>query len=131
MNTFEFNNKYHRQLHRKAIGTRITPSYANLFMGSEQKFLQKAPYQPLVWWRYIDDILMIWTDGTEERQEFIDFINQQHQTIKFTYGVSNSNLPFLSIMVLIDNVRISTTLTLKKPGGGGGAHSATPPGFPK
>ena len=46
INTFEFNSCYYRQLHGTAMGTRVVPSYANLFMGSlDQKFLNKVPHK--------------------------------------------------------------------------------------
>ena len=41
-------------------------------------------FQPLVWWRYIDDIFMIWEHGEEELQNFLETLNCYHPTIKFT-----------------------------------------------
>ena len=61
MNNFEFENDYYLQLHGTAMGTKMAPAYANLFMGDlEKKLLAQSPLKPLVWWRYIDDIFMIW-----------------------------------------------------------------------
>ena len=40
--------------------------------------------KPLVWWRYIDDIFMIWQQGEEALKEFLKIINSCHPTIKFT-----------------------------------------------
>lgn len=35
----------------------MTPSYVNIFKGDlEQFFLAQAPYQPLSWLRFIDDV---------------------------------------------------------------------------
>ena len=108
MNTFEFNNNYYRQLHGTAMSTRMAPSYANLFMSSvEQKFLNKVPHKPLVWWRYIDYIFMIWSHGTDKLQEFIDLLNKQHSTIKFTSDISKTNIPFLDVMVHNNNGKLS------------------------
>ena len=40
------------QLHGTAMGTKMAPAYANLFMGDlEQKLLAQSPLKPLVWWR--------------------------------------------------------------------------------
>ena len=43
-----------------------------------------SEFQPLVWWRYIDDIFMIWEHGEEELQKFLETLNCYHPTIKFT-----------------------------------------------
>ena len=42
------------------MGTRMAPSYANLFMAQlENELLANTSTKPLVWWRYIDDIFTI------------------------------------------------------------------------
>ena len=72
MNNFEFDNNYYIQLRWTAIGTRMAPAYANLFMGDlERKLLAQSPLKPFIWWRYIDDIFMVWTHGEEKLNEFI------------------------------------------------------------
>ena len=43
-----------------AMGTRMAPSYANLFIGKfEQQFLQTQNKLHLVWWRYINNVFAI------------------------------------------------------------------------
>ena len=60
-NVFEHNVTYFKQLNGTAIGTKFAPPYAILFMGYlEDKVLSSFVKKPLVWWRYIDDIFMIW-----------------------------------------------------------------------
>ena len=42
-NNFQFNRKHYLQIGGTAMGTRVAPSYANLFMAYlEQKLLEKA-----------------------------------------------------------------------------------------
>ena len=63
-NAFIFNGAYYLQLQGTAMATRKAPSYANLFMGKfEQQFLWTQNKLPLVWWRYIDGVFTIWTQG--------------------------------------------------------------------
>ena len=38
MNNFEFNGEHYLQVGGSAMGTRLAPSYANLFMDFEDKF---------------------------------------------------------------------------------------------
>ena len=50
MNNFEFENNYYLQLQGKAMGTKMAPVYANLFMGDlEQKLLAQSPLKSLIW----------------------------------------------------------------------------------
>ena len=115
MNNFEFDNNYYIQLHGTAMGTRMAPAYANLFMGDlERKLLAQSPLKPFIWWRYIDDIFMVWTHGEEKLNEFITHINSSHNTIKFTHQFSESSISFLDVTVLLDNNnQISTDLYVK------------------
>ena len=54
INSFHFNNEYYIQKHGNAMGTRMAPSYANLFMGKlEHEFLATQNRLPREWWRYI------------------------------------------------------------------------------
>ena len=114
MNNFSFNGQHFLQTHGTAMGTRMTPSYANLFMGNfEQLAIENAPLKPFVWWRYIDDIFMIWTEGEDNLKTFINYLNSIHLTIKFTHEYSNSSnqsLPFLDVQVHLNNNQIQTDL---------------------
>ena len=57
MNNFCFNDNHYLQIHGTAMGTRMAPSFANLFLGYfEANALEKAPFHPHIWLRYIDDI---------------------------------------------------------------------------
>ena len=61
-NAFTFNDAFYLQQSGTAMGTRMAPSYTNLFMGKfECEFLLTQTALPLVWWRFIDDVFAIWT----------------------------------------------------------------------
>ena len=56
----EFDGKHFLQKRGTAIGTRMAPAYANIFMHDlESRLLDLAPVKPFLWLRYIDDIFMI------------------------------------------------------------------------
>ena len=59
-NNFEFDGKHFIQRRGTAIGTRMAPVYANIFMYDlESQLLDLAPVKLHLWLRYIDDIFMI------------------------------------------------------------------------
>ena len=117
MNNFSFNNEHYLQKHGTAMGTRMAPSYANLFMGKfEQHAIDNSSLKPFIWWRFIDDIFMIWTHGEEHLKTFICYLNSIHPSIKFTHEYSNSlhqTLPFLDVQVHLINSHIQTDLHTK------------------
>ena len=72
-NVFSFDGQVYQQIQGTAMGTRMAPSYANLFMDRfERAFLAQVPILPLVWKRYIDDILCIWPGTRSELDGFLD-----------------------------------------------------------
>ena len=81
-NNFEFNGRHYLQKRGTAIGTRIAPSYSNIITDRlERRLIRNAEVKPRIWWRYIDDIFIAWTEGEEKLKEFIDYINNAHDTI--------------------------------------------------
>ncbi|KAK2549310.1 hypothetical protein P5673_030313, partial [Acropora cervicornis] len=83
-NNFEFNGNHYLQKRGTAIGMRLAPSYTNIFMDRlERRLIRNAEVKPRIWWQYIDDI--VWTEGEEKLQKFIDYLNSAHETIKFSY----------------------------------------------
>ena len=96
------------------MGTRMAPSYANLFMAQlEGRLLENANMKPLIWWRYIDDIFTIWCHGEASLKTFVEDLNQAHPTIKFTAEWSRSSIPFLDTRVLLENGQLTTDLHVK------------------
>ena len=94
-NVFEFDEKFYLQIQGTAMGTKMAPAYANLFMGRlEAQLINQAPESIHTWKRFIDDIFIIWTGKTEEFEKFMSDINQIHSTIKFTYEISDTELTF-------------------------------------
>ena len=96
------------------MGTRMAPSYANLFMGKlEREFLLTQDIEPQVWWRFIDDIFAIWTHGEHVLCRFIESLNPHHPTVKFTSTWSAEQVTFLDTTVYPKDGQISTDLYTK------------------
>lgn len=115
-NNLEFNEKHCVQNLRTAIGTRITPSHANIFMDKmEGRLLEEAEFKPHTCWRYVDDIFIVWTEGEEKLREFIDYLNNALDTINFTSKWSRSEIEFLDVRVINGCGRLETDLFMVRP----------------
>ena len=116
-NYFLFNNQHYLQTQGTAMGTRMAPSYANIFMASlEKRMLLHSPHNllPLIWLRFIDDIFMLWTHGSPSLTTFLQHINTFHPTIKFTHQQSHNSINFLDTTVLLTKQRtLQSTLYIK------------------
>ena len=86
-NIFSFNRQIYQQVQGMAMGTKMAPSYANLFM--DRAFLAQEPILPLVWKRYIDYILCIWTGTRSELDSFLHI--KAHRTLRFTWSVMSTS----------------------------------------
>ena len=111
---FEFDGKHFVQKLGTAIGTRMAPSYANIFMDKlERQLVTQAQTKPHTWWRYIDDIFIIWTEGEGSLRDFIDYLNSAHRTIKFTSKWSYKEVEFLDVKVINDSGKLETDVYIK------------------
>ena len=59
-NYFDFNGQVKQKISGAAIGTKFAPIYTCIFMDDiESKFLETQSLQPLIWFRYIDDVFFM------------------------------------------------------------------------
>ena len=113
-NHFEFNGQHFLQTSGTAMGSRMAPSYAIIFMADlEHKMLAGYPLKPLHYFRYIDDIFFLWPHGLHSLNNFFSFCNNFHSSIKFTFDYSDTEIPFLDVLVKLGNSAIATTLFCK------------------
>ena len=100
LNVFEFNNKYYLQKFGTAMGSKLAPAYANVFMGDlEAKILAGSRLKPTHYRRFIDDIFMIWPFSEEELDRFMAHMNRINQSIKFTHEKHQNEITFLDVTV--------------------------------
>ena len=116
LNSFSFAGEHFLQCQGVAMGTKMGPSYACLFVGFIEKQIFEA-YSgpvPLFFKRFIDDIIGITSTSQVELQNFINFVCSFHPSLKFTYEISESSVSFLDICVSINNLgQLSTTVFYK------------------
>ena len=114
-NNFQFDNKHFLQIGGTAMGTKLAPSFANIFMGwFEEKYVYSYKTQPLIWKRYIDDMFIIWQHGPNSLTEFTSCLDSCHKIIKFTQERSSDSIIFLDFTISIgSNNEIITSLYSK------------------
>ena len=57
----------------------------------EREFLEAEDIKPWVWFRYIDDIFFIWTEGENKLESFLQCLNTFHPNLKFTQEKSKTS----------------------------------------
>ena len=120
-NIFTFNEETWLQLLGTCMGTRVSPTYACLFMGLlEKKMLDNCPAHLkdflFKWKRFIDDCLIFWTGTWEQFIEFHTYLNGVHPTIKFDepcYNPEDNSCTFLDLKIFVENNKIRTDLHRK------------------
>ncbi len=97
------------------MGSKCSPAVACTFMAwFEEQHLAAYPLKPLLWKRYVDDVIMVWQHGEEELHKFCDFLNSRHDRIKFTMNFSRDSINFLDTTLRQDpDGRLNTTLYCK------------------
>jgi hypothetical protein len=116
LNIFEFGTQLFKQLVGTAMGTKVAPTFANIFMAKiDKKILENSKTFIHFFKRYIDDILIIWTGTEKDFDEFMTKINTLHETIKFThsYCFKNKSTTYLDMTVKIAKNKIVTDLYRK------------------
>ena len=113
-NYFEFNGQVKQQISGTAIDTKFAPAYACIFTDDvESKFLETQSLQPLISFRYIDDVFFIWTHGEEKLQLFISDLNNYNPHIEFTYEFHKEHISFLDLKVSFYDGKLTTDYHVK------------------
>ena len=96
------------------MGTCLAHSFANILMNHfESVHVYTYPLQPNAWFRYIDNIFMVWNHGSNELSKFISHINNACESISFSSETSEKSLSFLDIAVTKVNDHLETDLYVK------------------
>ena len=97
------------------MGTRMGPSYANLFVGyvEHQFFNQYNGPKPEHYGRCIDDCIGTISSRREELDQFITSVNSFHPALKYTWEILETSLAFLDIKVSISGNVLCTSVHCK------------------
>ncbi len=97
-NDFEFNDEWYLQVWGTAMGKKFAPHYANIFMAKwEQEALAKCPKKPLVYFRFLDDIFIVWTHSRSDFNDFFQILNEHQASIKLKSEINDTSIDFLDV----------------------------------
>ena len=116
-NTFRFDDDHYKQRVGIAMGNKVAPPVAIIFMHQfERSAIRNATLKPDFYGRYIDDSISVWTHGHGELIKFMDYLNSIHSNIKFTLEDTSASgtVAFLDTIIKVDqNFKYSTELYIK------------------
>ena len=122
-NILEFNGNFYKQIKGTAMGTKMAPTYANMFLGYLEKQLYKKVEENIShkarlyveenWFRYLDDCFIIWKKEFGDVKNFYDILQNIHEDIKFKIDISVENISFLDINVTKKNCKLETDIYYK------------------
>ena len=97
------------------MGTKMGPSYANLFVGyiEHEFFNQYNGPKPELYRRYIDDCVGATSSTREELNQFITAVNSFHPALKYTWEISDTSLAFPDIKLSIEGNGLCTSVHYK------------------
>ena len=115
-NYFKFMDRFFWQKRGTSMGSRVGPSYANLFMSTfEDKLLKDWSHQISSWMRFIDDIFFIFLGSLDNLLCFIESANNTHPDINLEFKYSMSSVNFLDIIIFKDKHDNLQTSLYHKP----------------
>lgn len=101
-NFFEFNGCVYHQRKGLAMGTPLAPPVANLFLASHEARLMRTVAPPLLYVRFLDDILVVQHSSEVEPEPghlLWDGLHSMHPDIKLTRESSPSMVDFLDLQI--------------------------------
>ncbi|XP_055502484.1 uncharacterized protein LOC129703804 [Leucoraja erinacea] len=115
LNNFTFDSFHFLQIQGVAMGTRMGPSYACLFVGYVEQSLFNTYQDPIpdLYLRYIDDCFGATSCTRTQLTDFIHFTTNFHPALKYTWTISDTSPPFLDLTISIAGDRLLTDLHYK------------------
>ena len=69
--------------------------------------------KPMIRWRYIDNIFLIWEHSEDSLKVFIEQVNMFHSTINFTAEYSKEQVNSLDVNIKLIDGKLKTDLFVK------------------
>ena len=115
-NSFVFNGEHYKQIGGVAMGSKLGPNYACLFVGHvEEKMLRDyTGIKPDLYKRYMDDVAGAASCTEDDLTRFLTFASSYHPKLEFTWSISSAKLPFLDMLLIPRDDRVATSIHYKE-----------------
>lgn len=107
-NYLQFNGMFYKQNDGLPMGSPLSPLLAEIFMNNLELQIQTLPLAKnlVYWYRYVDDVLILWRGTTRQLSTFHKQLNALHKNIKFTLEIEQENtINYLDLKITRDNNR--------------------------
>ena len=114
---FMFNKKYYKQIDGVSMGNKLGPIISDIFMNHfETKHMPELLKLGVLYWiRFVDDTFVV-IKNREQAEIILEFLNNQHKTIKFTMEKEvNGSINFLDVKITRNSDNSISTSTYRKP----------------
>ena len=99
-NDFMFNGEWYLQTIGTSMGRDWAPHYADIYMAKfEKEALHKSPLKPHTYYRYLDDIFIVWPHGEDAFITFLESLNQHEPPIKFKASINKERINYLDTTI--------------------------------
>lgn len=117
-NDFQFNEETFLQICGTAMGKACSPQLADLYLEwFDEQARNGFHVKPFLYFRYLDDVFMIWTGTVEQLKEFENFLNSLIPGIYIKLEYSTVSISFLDTTIYTqeeeDHKRIQTKVYFK------------------
>ena len=108
----EYDKEIYKQTHGIPMGTPCAPQMANLFLNHYEQKISSFSSNLLIWKRYIDDILIIWSGDRDSLQQFLDLYSYFSPSIKISWNIQENYGEFLDLYLIKDKEGYSNNFIL-------------------
>ncbi|CAH2311540.1 Hypothetical predicted protein [Pelobates cultripes] len=114
-NHFRFEDQWYLQVAGTSMGSSMAPMYANVFMYIYETQHILTPYRENIisFYRYIDDLLILWRGTLTEAHEMVNELKVLPTPIRFTANISDEKVKFLDLELSYEFNKIQYTLYTK------------------
>ena len=109
LNSFVFNGEHYKQIGVVAMGSKLGPNYACLFVGYvEEKMLRNyTGITPDLYRRYMDDVAGAASCTEDDLTWFLTFASSYHPKLEYTWLTFSAKLAFLDMFLIPCDDRVA------------------------
>ena len=94
-----FNGEHYKQIGGVAMGSKLGPNYACLFVGyvEEQMLRDYTGIKPDLYKRYMDDVAGAASCTEDDLKQFLTFASNYHPKLEYTWSISSGSRSWICI----------------------------------